>query len=393
MGNKIYSDFYLSKKHQILHCEKPTSAYLQYKFFRINLLTGDRESYSAKNFLDSLEKFKLSSFYKNPYVFHFFYEFGHICLEQEDLLSENKPLGLFIDYSSGHLEQISSLPQDNNFNFEPIEHLKFSHYKKKFKKVRDHLLSGDCYQLNLTMPFYFKFKELIGPREFMQRLWADPSKVGAYAHGTYVEALDQLFFSNSPECLFQINQNKIQTMPIKGTIEIEEGDDRQEKWDELKNSTKDESELFMITDLMRNDLTKIELIPAKVIRKKAPLHVPGLIHQYSVIENKLSKNADLKKLLKAIFPGGSITGAPKKRVMQLINDIEGFERGLYCGSTILFYKGLKSGSINIRSTKIDFTQNEIKYGAGGGVTLLSKASDEYKEALGKLKSFLLLFQD
>ena len=95
----------------------------------------------------------------------------------------------------------------------------------------------------------------------------------------------------------------------------------------------------------------------------------------------------------ALFPGGSITGAPKKRVMELINEIEGFERGLYCGSTILLYKGLRSGSINIRSTQIDFMQNEIKYGAGGGVTLLSKASDEYKEALGKLKSFLLLFQE
>ena len=391
MDNKIYTDFYLHKDHKILHCCDPVSAFLQYPNFRLNLLTGERSSHSAYEFLDSLTLFKMKDEFSTPKVIHLFYEFGYICHHLDELIDENKPLAIFIDYEEAHLEEISAI-STKPLEFIPLAHISLQDYKNKFEKAYDHLLKGNCYQLNLTMPFYFRFKEKVSPREFMQSLWCDPLKVGAYAHGTYIEAMDKLFFSNSPECLFQVRGGKIRTMPIKGTAKVENELERDEVWQELVNSKKDESELYMIIDLMRNDLTKIELEPAVVKHKKLPLHVPGLVHQFSIIESKLSDNTNLAQVLKALFPGGSITGAPKKKVIELTNKIESYTRGQYCGSTIFLYEHVKTASINIRSAEVNYAEDEIKYGAGGGVTLLSNAEDEYIEALDKLKSFLLLFQ-
>lgn len=391
METKIYTDFYLAKDHQILHCSEPKIAFIQYQNFRLNLLTGAKTSETVHDFVEKLEELRVNQSFDSPLVLHLFYEFGYICTDLEFLIDENKPLALFIQYGHAQLEYIFAI-QKEPLAFTPIEHLSFKDYKKKFNKVYDHLKQGNCYQLNLTMPFYFRFKDKVSPREFMQSLWADPLKVGAYAHGTYIESLDVLFFSNSPECLFQIKEGQIQTMPIKGTVKVEDEASRALLWEKLIQSQKDESELFMIIDLLRNDLTKIELNPAYVRKRKLPLHVPGLIHQYSVIESALSGECDLFKIIKALFPGGSVTGAPKKNVMKLTREIEGHNRGFYCGSTIFFYKNIKAASINIRSAEIHYAEDEIKYGAGGGITLLSNAEDEYKEALDKLKSFLSLFQ-
>ncbi len=159
----------------------------------------------------------------------------------------------------------------------------------------------------------------------------------------------------------------------------------------LEKDEKNQAELYMITDLMRNDLTRLTMNPANVVHDKYPLHVPGLIHQFSVVESSLSAKENLANIVKNLFPGGSITGAPKKNTMELIEKIEKFKRGFYCGSTILCYKNRKTASINIRSAEIDYTQNEVTYGAGGGITLQSQALEEFEETLNKLKSFLLLF--
>lgn len=388
-NNQIFSDFYLPKKHKVLHCFAPQQAFIQYRDFRINLLSGEKSKISIKEFMGELESFKISDDYLTPKVLHLFYELGYFCTELEELIPKSRPLAIYIDYEQAHEEALIK-EESSKIKYELLEHLPKSKYFEKFNQVYKHLLEGDCYQLNLTMPFYLKLLESLSYRELRQKLWSDPMKVGAYAHGSYIGPMDKIFFSNSPECLFQASQNKIRTMPIKGTKKVAKDGRWHENWQELIRSKKDESELYMITDLMRNDLTKIELHPAKVIYKKYPLKVPGLIHQFSIIESDLSKKVTLADVIASLFPGGSITGAPKKRVMQLSLEIENYHRGFYCGSTVLMYKKMKTASINIRSLEIDLSSQEAKYGAGGGITLLSKKSSEYKEALEKLKSFLSL---
>jgi anthranilate/para-aminobenzoate synthase component I len=176
-------------------------------------------------------------------------------------------------------------------------------------------------------------------------------------------------------------------MPIKGSEVL--GKNPQDSWRKLKACPKNQAELYMITDLLRNDLSKIEKPKAQVIKKKSPLRVPGILHQFSLVSVLLNKNTSLYKVISSLFPGGSVTGAPKKRVMEILNDLEfSGKRGFYCGSTIILYKNLKAASINIRSATIDLNSGEFIYGSGGGVTLLSQVEDEYKEMKLKIGSFI-----
>ena len=267
----------------------------------------------------------------------------------------------------------------------------FKEYTQKFEKIYRHLVDGDCYQVNLTMPFYFRLRIPLSPKKLVRLLFKDSLKIGAYAHATYIHPMDKLFLSNSPECLFQVVKNKkyyIRSLPIKGTSKVLDEKKRQKAWRNLQKSKKDQAELFMITDLIRNDLTKVTKKPSRVLFKKFPLHVPGLVHQFSVIESEIDENKSIRDVVMGLFPGGSITGAPKKRVMEIINDIEKYTRGFYCGSTLLLFKDLKTASINIRSAEIDFSDDEIKYGAGGGVTLMSQCHLEFDEMFAKFKSYL-----
>ena len=106
-----------------------------------------------------------------------------------------------------------------------------------------------------------------------------------------------------------------------------------------------------------------------------------------MIDVKLSYDVSLGKIVEALFPGGSITGAPKKSVVGILDDLENWESGFYCGSTIVLYKEILACSINIRSAVIDFLKFNILYGAGGGITLLSSAEEEFCEMQLKVDSF------
>lgn len=392
MSDHFFSSFYLHKKHKQLFLTEPRTAFIQYKNFRIDLTTGKREESGVVTFFEFLNGIDPVEEKEKPIVVHLFYELGYSCVDLITRLDENVPLAIYVEYDKAEEREIFH-GENKKLSLEALSQLSFEKYHKQFNQVYRNLLDGETYQLNLTTPFYLRPKEDLSPLDYIQRLWQDSFKVGAYAHATYVEALDKLYLSNSPECLFQINHTEgkdwIVTMPIKGTEKVH-GEDWSRSWLLLKNSAKNQSELYMITDLMRNDLTRLTGNSSEVVYKKYPLHVPGLIHQFSVVRSLFDSKKSLAEVVRALFPGGSITGAPKKNTMKLISQIENYKRGFYCGSTILLYKKIKTASINIRSCEIDYTQQEIKYGAGGGITLQSQALEEYEETLDKFKSFLLL---
>lgn len=396
-----FSSFYLFDEHKELLCTKPVVSYLQYKNFRIDLLSGERKSVTVFDFLDELNELKISTHYKSPIVLQLFFELGYLCQGLEHLIDENRPLALVSEYSEVQKKSIVEYQIQGEVKFENVSFSSFEDYHKKFQRIYQNLVDGNCYQVNLTFPFYFNIETNLSPREIMYLMWKDSLKVGAYSHGTYSHALDRFFLSNSPECLFQVEKRTcneqeeqffVKSLPIKGTLAVEDEKMRDEKWNELVSSLKNQAELFMITDLVCNDITKLTKHPSHVLHEKYPLHVPGLIHQFSVIESKLDKSQSIADLVRALFPGGSITGAPKKRVLEIIKDLEKYDRGYYCGSTILLYQEKKSASINIRSAEINFSSKELVYGAGGGITLQSQAQEEYDEMLNKLKSFMSIFK-
>jgi len=394
MDSHLFSVFLNPKTKRLNYYSKAHTAFVFYKEFKINLNSGEKTKSTVEEIVQLLANYTVSDKIDGGIVWHLFYEFGLNCVEHLELIPEHKTLAIYLVYEEKKElnEDLFDLENLNTLKLEVTEYPQAKKYNEQFSKIYQHLIDGDCYQVNLTHPFYFKFIPIIQVNDFFKPIIENKKLLGDYFHLTYIDSLAKLFISNSPECLFEVeNENKVFKViskPIKGTIKLDSHKSESETWKELSASKKDQGELFMIADLIRNDLTKIEFSKATITHKKCPLVVPGLMHQYSKIETKVSKKTNLAQIILALFPGGSITGAPKKRVMEIIKSVEGYHRGFYCGSTLLLDDEVKKGSINIRSAEVDFTQMELFYGAGGAITLLSNEKDEFDETYSKMESFL-----
>ena len=373
--------------HTVLELDQPLQAYIYYRHERLNLLTGFPESYPISQFTKKLAKMSLQSQIKLPLVFHFYYEYGLLEQGLDYLVGDGKPLVVEIEYQKSKKKAYPK-PKLSKLRLKTLERPTWSEYKKAYQEIQKELIDGNCYQVNLTFPFDFMTEEILDPRDISDFFFAQKS-LGAYAHATFLG--EEMILSNSPECLFQYRDNEIFTMPIKGTIRSE-GRSFESLWQQMLADTKEEGELLMITDLLKNDLNRLETPTARVRKLRAPLLVPGLLHQYSLLSLKLKNEIPLSTIMKSLFPGGSITGAPKKRVLGIIGNIERYTRGIYCGSTLLCYEDKKVANINIRTAAINIEERIWRYGAGGGITLLSRPVDEFKEMEDKVSSFLKLLK-
>lgn len=370
--------------NSVLELSKAFKAYIYYRNYRQNLITGFPESYKLEQVLNKLNEVQLQANTERPTVYHFYYELGLIFMGLGHSVDEDAPLLIELEYESKKLKEFKNSPI-KKLPLKSLERPTWSEYKDAFAKVQEYLLNGDCYQVNLTYPFDFVTEEVFDPRDLTTYFFSRKN-VSAFAHSTFLG--DELILSNSPECLFKYQGHKMIAMPIKGTIRAEKN--WKDQWHKLLSSPKEEGELNMITDLLRNDLNRLEKPIAQVQKLRAPLKVEGLLHQYSLISLNLDNSISLLRTMESLFPGGSVTGAPKKRVMQIIQDVERYTRGIYCGSTLLCMGDKKIASINIRTASISIGDRIWKYGAGGGVTLLSKPNAEFAEMEDKVASFLTL---
>jgi para-aminobenzoate synthetase component I len=379
----IFSTFRWNKD-SVLELNDARCAYIYYRTTRFNLITGFPETYQFDQFLKRLHSLQIQDKVERPLVFHFYYELGLILMGLGHSVDDSTPLCVEIEYNQ---KKFRKKPQTKieRLPLKALERPTWTEYKAAFNRIQEHLLNGNCYQVNLTYPFDFETEEIIDPRDINNFLFSREN-LSAFAHSTFLG--DEMILSNSPECLFQYKDNKIFTVPIKGTVKV--GKNWKREWEKLKNDLKEEGELNMITDLLRNDLNRLERPRAKVVKRKKPLLVPGLLHQCSVLSVELDKPLSLLKTLECLFPGGSVTGAPKKRVMEIIQEVERYPRGIYCGSTLLCFDDKKVASINIRTATLSVYDRLWRYGAGGGITLLSRPPSEFQEMENKLKSFLTL---
>jgi para-aminobenzoate synthetase component 1 len=370
-----------------LELSKPLRAYIYYKRSRLNLLTGYTELYEFSKFLKELSAITLQEKFKRPRVYHFYYELGYLFNELGHHVDETTPLVVELEYSQSRKIQ-NRKPRLTNLPLKNIERPVWTEYKKAFEHVQHELLEGNCYQVNLTYSYDFETDDVIDPRDINEFFFSRPG-LGAFAHSTFLG--DEMILSNSPECLFSYSHNRIRSMPIKGTMK-REGKDWKPLWKEMKANVKEEGELLMIADLIKNDLNKLQKPRAQVKKLKAPLLVPGLLHQYSLLTLDLEGELSLLKTMQSLFPGGSVTGAPKQRVMDIIQKTERNPRGIYCGSTLLCLGEKKISSINIRTAQLSIADRLWRYGAGGGITLLSKPVQEFQEMELKVASFLTLLR-
>lgn len=374
------------------HAHELSVATLYYKKKKINLITKDESECSIEYLQDSLSKVHFKNDFELPQIWHFFYEYGFFSQGLGDLVLDESPLAIELEYKSVNELDIQKLDYQK-FELERLNTISFENYDRAFQKGHEHLMRGDCYQYNLTFADQYKIHGFNDVHQLWQNLARSLQGTGNYAHISYLPQIDSCFISNSPECLFDLERCedhlRIETRPIKGTYSLNPGESADEGWGKLQSSVKDQAELFMIIDLLRNDMYKIEQSEIHVRELKKKLLVPGIVHQMGILEGQLSFEINLNIIMQAMFPGGSITGAPKKRVMEILNQLENSPRGFYCGSTVIAWKNIIKASINIRSAHLSLKDHIMTIQAGGGITLLSKNEQEFSERQAKIDSFLV----
>lgn len=256
-------------------------------------------------------------------------------------------------------------------------------YEQAVRRTIDYIAAGDIFQANLSQRFVI---ESPGPPEavFLRLRRQNPSFYGAY-----LGLPDATLLSASPELFLTLRGRDVLTRPIKGTRRRSPDNAVNSlRKRELWNSAKDRAELAMIIDLERNDLGRVcEYGSVRVVEPAALEEHPTVLHLVGTVAGRLRRGLDVVDLLQATFPGGSITGAPKIRAMQIIDELERGPRGVYCGS--IGHVGLDgSATFNIAIRTITIAGGIAEAHAGGGIVADSTPADEYDETLAKAAALL-----
>ncbi len=247
-------------------------------------------------------------------------------------------------------------------------------YLTACSKVIDYIRAGDIFQANLAQRLTVNL--LTDPHDIYARL--PPA-----AHGAFLDFGDFALISNSPELFLRVENRRVTTRPIKGTRPNAPG-----MFDELLNSEKDAAELNMIVDLERNDLGRVCEVGS--VRVTSPRQIethPTVLHGVATVEGTLRPGVGFVDLLAATFPGGSITGAPKIRAMQIIDELEPVRRGPYCGA-IGYLDADGSCQFNVAIRTIVATGGLAHVGVGGGIVADSDPLAEYAETWTKARAML-----
>ncbi len=251
-------------------------------------------------------------------------------------------------------------------------------YIDAIKKIKEYIASGHVYQVNLSQRFETDFKG--DGFSLFQRLYnSNPAPFFSY-----INAGDHQIVSTSPERFLLQTGKKIETRPIKGTRPRGKTfDEDQRLKDELKESKKDDAELSMIVDLLRNDIGKVCTAGSvRVVEHKKVESYQNVYHLVSVVEGILADGYDSVDLVTATFPGGSITGCPKIRAMEIIDELEPNRRHIYTGSVgYISFHDTMDLSIAIRTATI--CKEKFIFSVGGGIVFDSDPSDEYDETIHK----------
>ncbi len=261
-------------------------------------------------------------------------------------------------------------------------------YAAAFDAVQEHIRRGDCYQVNLAQRFAARVRgDSFGAYLALREL--SPAPFSAYLRTRHGEIL-----CSSPERFLLVDGDRVETRPIKGTRRrgASAAADA-ERREELAQSVKDRAENVMIVDLLRNDLGKscvpgsVEVAKLFAIESFAHVH-----HMVSTVTGRLAPDRHPLDLLRGCFPGGSITGAPKLRAMEIIDALEPQRRSVYCGSLgYLGYNGRMDTNIAIRTL---LREGDAIYAwAGGGIVADSVCEAEYQESLDKASGLLAVLAD
>lgn len=258
-------------------------------------------------------------------------------------------------------------------------------YAERFEQIQHYLRAGDCYQVNLAQRFT---SGLSGDALDLYCCLRERAKA---PFGAYIDCGSSQILSCSPEQFLGVDYPTIQTKPIKGTRPRgrDESEDQSLKT-ELSKSEKDQAENVMIVDLLRNDLSKVcRPWSVQVPELFAIESYENVHHMVSTVEGLLKEGVHPLEALWHCFPGGSITGAPKYHVMEIIEELEPNHRSIYCGSVLYIgYDWAMDSSITIRT--ILHEQTQLYCWAGGGIVMDSELGSEYQETFDKVRHLTMV---
>ncbi len=262
---------------------------------------------------------------------------------------------------------------------EYTSNLTYEEYLERFNSIKSYIEKGDCYQINFSQRFSISYDgDTWGI--FKAILPEYQSPYSSYMNFPFVKIL-----SYSPERFLRIEDSMVETKPIKGTRPTHPNTKKNLLLkNELISSNKDKAENLMIVDLLRNDLGKNCIFGSVKVKKLFEVETFSNVHHLvSTIQGKVSTKSDNFKLIKGCFPGGSITGAPKIRSMQIINELEPNRRSIYCGS-IGYISFNNRDDLNIAIRTIIATQKNLYFWGGGGIVYDSDVKLEFQETLDKI---------
>jgi para-aminobenzoate synthetase component 1 len=260
-------------------------------------------------------------------------------------------------------------------------------YLVALERIRGYLYAGDCYQVNFAQRF------AVPAQGDAWQAYKGLRRMNPAPFGAYLATPDCRILCSSPERFLRVRGDRVETKPIKGT-RPRGGDPAEDRVlaESLRRSPKDRAENLMIVDLLRNDLGKVCAIGS--------VHVPTLFevetyprvhHLVSTVRGRLAGGRNAVDLLRACFPGGSITGAPKLRAMEIIEELEPHRRGVYCGAIgYLGYDGAMDTNIAIRT--LVHSAGVVRLWAGGGIVADSDPDAEYRETYDKAAPLLELLE-
>jgi para-aminobenzoate synthetase / 4-amino-4-deoxychorismate lyase len=313
----------------------------------------------------------------------FFYELGYALEARlQPLLPETAPLLLFGVFDG----PVEVPPFTGRAYAGPLQpEWDEKAYGQRFLAVKEKLAAGDIYQANLSFRAGFAFAGC--PRALYEHLRA----AAQAPHCAYLDFFDEKIGGNrqilslSPELFFQIEGDDIISRPMKGTS-ARDGDDAAARA-ALAASPKDRAENLMIVDLIRNDLGRIAQTGSVTVRDLFKVETyPQLHTMVSTVAARLRPGTDIAAIVRALFPCGSVTGAPKIRAMEILRDLESSPRGAYCGAVGFFAPdGDARFNVAIRTLTIEGEKGRL--GIGGGVVQDSREASEYAECLLKARFF------
>ena len=325
-----------------------------------------------------------------------FYAVGYVSYEaapafEKKLAVHPAPLmGEYLLYFTIH-QEVETLPFPEDYEAVDLpanwkEEVEAPAYQEAIKSIHHHIRQGDTYQVNYTVQLSQELKS--DPLAIYNRLVVEQK-----AHyNAFIQHDDVSILSISPELFFEQDDRLLTTRPMKGTTRrglTNQKDLQQAAW--LEADPKNRAENMMIVDLLRNDMNRISEIGSEQVTRLCQVEQYSTVWQMtSTIESRLQAEVDLVQTFRALFPCGSITGAPKISTMEIIHKTEKAPRGVYCGTIgILLPKGKRIFNVAIRTLQMQ--GNQAIYGVGGGITWDSKWESEYQET--KQKSAVLYRQE